>query len=158
MKSILSGFSLVFLAASALAQSAAIGYPPQGLSVAPGSSLTVQVERPVSFKVVLCLLSKPSTALLQNSLTGSEEVAVVIGLQSCPGTPCISPADYMGQILYNGPFNPQYHETYNPPYENFTVQIPSNSAVGTALIGVAHVTLVGVSPTFFETCASSLLL
>lgn len=51
----------------------------------------------------------------------------------------------MGQILYNGPFNPQYHETYNPPYENFTVQIPSSIASGTALLGVAHVTLVGVS-------------
>jgi hypothetical protein len=49
MKSILSGISLVYLAASALAQNAAIGYPPQGLSVSPGSSLIVQVERPVSF-------------------------------------------------------------------------------------------------------------
>lgn len=116
--------SLALLAASALAQGATIGYPPQGLSVSPGSSLTVQVER-------------------YNSLTNSEEVAVVIGIQSCPKTPCISPAGYMGQILYNGPFNPQYHETYNPPYENFTVQIPSSIASGTALLGVAHVTLVG---------------
>jgi hypothetical protein len=82
---------------------------------------------------------------LQDSLTGSEEVAVVIGIQSCPGAPCIAPADYMGQILYNGPFNPQFHEAYNPPYENFTVQIPSSIASGTALLGVAHVTLVGVS-------------
>jgi len=91
--------------------------------------------------------------LLQNSLTGSEEVAVVIGLQSCPGTPCIAPADFMGQILYNGPFNPQYHETYNPPYENFTIQIPSNIATGTALLGVAHVTLIGVSTLIFsEAC------
>ncbi|KAG1759275.1 hypothetical protein EDD22DRAFT_906736 [Suillus occidentalis] len=124
--------------------SAAIGYPPQGLSVSPGSSLTVQVERPVSLRhaVMPCSLIN---AFLQNSLTGSEEVAVVIGIQSCPGTPCIAPADYMGQILYNGPFSPQYHETYNPPYENFTVQIPSSIASGTALLGVAHVTLVGVS-------------
>lgn len=86
--------------------------------------MTVQVEKP-------------------NSLSGSEEVAVVIGIQSCPGAPCISPADYMGQILYNGPFNPQYHETYNPPYENFTVQIPSSITAGTALIGVAHINLIG---------------
>ncbi|KAG2063956.1 hypothetical protein BDR04DRAFT_1122908 [Suillus decipiens] len=121
MKSVLS---LALFAASALAQSAAIGYPPQGLSVSPGSNLTVQVERP-------------------DTLSGSEEVAIVIGIQSCPGTPCISPADYMGQILYNGPFNPQFHEPYNPPYENFTVQIPSSIANGTALLGVAHVALVG---------------
>lgn len=51
----------------------------------------------------------------------------------------------MGQILYNGPFDPQFHETYLPPYENFTVQIPSSIASGTALLGVVHVTLVGVS-------------
>ncbi|KAG2135182.1 uncharacterized protein EDB93DRAFT_1171184 [Suillus bovinus] len=116
--------SLALFAVSAFAQSAAIGYPPQGLSVSPGSNMTVQVERP-------------------DSLTGSEEVAVVIGIQSCPGSPCISPADYMGQILYNGPFDPQFHETYLPPYDNFTVQIPSSIANGTALLGVAHVTLVG---------------
>ena len=51
----------------------------------------------------------------------------------------------MGTILYNGPFNPQYHETYLPPYENFTVTVPSSNPTGTALIGVAHATLVGVS-------------
>ncbi|KAG1839187.1 hypothetical protein C8R48DRAFT_621813 [Suillus tomentosus] len=123
MKSILS---LVLFVASAFAQGAVIGYPPQGLSVSPGSNLVVQVERP-------------------DTLTGSVEVAVVIGIQSCPGTPCIDPADYMGQILYNGPFDPQFHETYLPPYENFTVQIPSSIASGTALLGVVHVTLVGAS-------------
>ncbi|KAH7929598.1 hypothetical protein BV22DRAFT_1029212 [Leucogyrophana mollusca] len=117
--------SLSLFAATALAQSAAIGYPPQGLSVSPGSSLTVQVERP-------------------NTLTGSEEVAVVIGLQSCTARPaCIDPAELMGDILYNGPFAPVYHEPQNPPYQNFTVQIPSSFQNGTALIGVAHVTLIG---------------
>ncbi|KAF9242048.1 hypothetical protein BU15DRAFT_60559 [Melanogaster broomeanus] len=121
MKSI---FSLALFAAAAYAQNAVIGLPEQGQSVNPGSNLTVQIQRP-------------------NSLTGSEEVAVVIGFQSCSSSPCISPADYMGQILYNGPFDPQYHESYNPPYQNFTVQIPATAATGTALIGVAHVTLVG---------------
>lgn len=51
----------------------------------------------------------------------------------------------MGTILYNGPFNPQYHESYLPPYQNFTVQVPTSIPAGTALIGVAHVTLLGVS-------------
>lgn len=50
----------------------------------------------------------------------------------------------MGQILYNGPYDPQYHEPTTPPYENFTVQVPSSASAGTALIGVAHVTLIGV--------------
>ncbi|KAG1792133.1 uncharacterized protein HD556DRAFT_1444646 [Suillus plorans] len=123
MKSVLS---LALFVASAFAQGAVIGYPPQGLSVSPGSNLIVQVERPAT-------------------LTGSVEVAVVIGIQSCPGTPCINPADYMGQILYNGPFDPQVHGLYLPPYENFTVQIPSSIASGTALLEVVHVTLVGAS-------------
>ena len=81
---------------------------------------------------------------IQNSLSGSEEVAVVIGLQSCPNCPCLLPADFMGAILYNGPFNPQYHEQYLPPYENFTVTVPSLTSTGTAQIGVAHVALIGV--------------
>ncbi|KIK78853.1 hypothetical protein PAXRUDRAFT_162890 [Paxillus rubicundulus Ve08.2h10] len=121
MKSV---FSLVLLAAAALAQNAVIGLPKQGQSVTPGTNITVQIQRP-------------------NSLTGSEEVALVIGFQSCPSGPCIAPTSYMGQILYNGPFSPVYHETYNPPYQNFSVQIPASAPSGMALIGVAHVTLVG---------------
>ncbi|KAG6329264.1 hypothetical protein ID866_9824 [Astraeus odoratus] len=117
-------FALLLFAAVAFAQSADIGYPPSGYTVSPGANLTVQVQRP-------------------NSLTGSEEVAVVIGFQSCGTSACISPADYMGVILYNGPFNPQYHETTLPPYENFTVQIPTSASTGTGLVGVAHVTLIG---------------
>ncbi|KAG8219137.1 hypothetical protein J3R82DRAFT_4954, partial [Butyriboletus roseoflavus] len=80
----------------------------------------------------------------QDSLTGSEQVAVVFGLQSCPNHPCASPSDIMGNILYNGPINPQSHETYLPPYQNFTVQVPSSVPTGTAMIGVAHLSLVGV--------------
>jgi hypothetical protein len=101
----------------------------------------------------------------QNSLTGSEEVAVVIGIQSCATRACISPSEFMGNILYNGQFNPQYHEPYLPPYQNFTVQVPSSFS-GTALIGVAHVTLIGVSgydtdnkmtPTLTSVCAGRAL-
>ncbi|KAH7910751.1 hypothetical protein BJ138DRAFT_1101588 [Hygrophoropsis aurantiaca] len=120
-KSILS---ILFFALFAAAQNAAIGYPPQGTSVSPGSSLIVQVERP-------------------NTLSGSEEVAVVIGIQSCATRACISPADFMGSILYNGKFSPQYYDPEDPPYQNITVQIPSSLANGTALIGVAHLTLIG---------------
>ena len=50
----------------------------------------------------------------------------------------------MGQILYNGPYSPRFHESMLPPYENFTVQIPSSASAGAALIGVVHVTLIGV--------------
>ena len=81
----------------------------------------------------------------QNSLTGSEEVAIVIGLQSCSSGPCMPPSSIMGTILYNGPFTPVYHEPYLAPYQNFTVEVPSSFETGTALIGVVHVTLIGVS-------------
>jgi len=117
-------FALSLFATAAFAQNAALGAPMFNQTVSPGSDLIVQVQRP-------------------NSLTGSEEVAVVIGLQSCPNRPCIPPSDLLGDILYNGPFKPVYHEVYLPPYQNFTVQIPSTFSAGTALIGVAHVTLVG---------------
>lgn len=51
----------------------------------------------------------------------------------------------MGRILYNGPFKPVYHEQSLPPYENFTVTVPDSFESGDAVIGVAHVSLVGVS-------------
>ncbi|KAG6330028.1 hypothetical protein ID866_9062, partial [Astraeus odoratus] len=121
MKSV---FVFLLFIAVAFTQNAVIGYPPNGYTVTPGTNLTVQIQRP-------------------NSLTGSEEVAVVIGFQTCRTNGCISAADYMGLILYNGPFSPQYHEFPSPPYENFTVQIPTSAVAGTGLIGVAHVTLIG---------------
>ncbi|KAF8552459.1 hypothetical protein OG21DRAFT_1511485 [Imleria badia] len=117
-------FALFLFATAVFAQSALIGLPTSNQTASAGNNLIVQVQRP-------------------NTLTGSEEVAVVIGLQSCPNSPCASPLSIMGTILYNGPFNPQYHEPYLPPYQNFTVQIPSSFTAGTALIGVAHVTLIG---------------
>ena len=142
-------FALFLFATAVFAQSAFIGLPAYNQTASPGSNIIVQVQRPVGLATLhlpperitdyaLCFVS-------QNSLTGSEEVAVVIGLQSCPDRPCTPPSGFMGTILYNGPFSPVYHETYLPPYQNFTVQVPSSFGAGTALIGVAHVTLIGVS-------------
>lgn len=50
----------------------------------------------------------------------------------------------MGTILYNGKFNPQYHETSQPPYQNFSVKVPTDFTSGNAQINVAHATLIGV--------------
>jgi len=123
-------------AAVALAQNAAITYPTNDITVSPGQNITVQVTR-------------------ANSLTGSEEVAVVIGFQSCPDYACASPADIMGLILYNGGFDPEYRQPTSPqvqPYQNFTVQIPTSARSGAAQIGVTHVSLVGAGPfPFMET-------
>lgn len=116
---------LLLVPAFTSAQNAVIGYPPDGHSVSPGDNLTVQIQRP-------------------NTLTSSEEVAVVIGLQTCAasGGVCASPEYMMGQILYNGPFDPQYRDPTSAPYENFTVQIPSGMEKGLAQIGVIHLTLI----------------
>lgn len=53
----------------------------------------------------------------------------------------------MGTVLYNGPFDPQFHETYLPPYQNFTLEIPEGVAAENGIVTVAHFSLVGVSKT-----------
>ncbi|TFK34054.1 hypothetical protein BDQ12DRAFT_690313 [Crucibulum laeve] len=122
-------FSVVF------AQRAAIGFPNDGTSVTAGSKLLVEIDR-------------------GNSLSASQEVAIVIGLQSCPSSACAAPSDIMGSILYNGPFAPklQANATFKPPHQNFTVTIPSTIAKGKAQLGVVHVSLIGAGQApFLET-------
>ncbi|EGN95754.1 hypothetical protein SERLA73DRAFT_186960 [Serpula lacrymans var. lacrymans S7.3] len=119
--------SLALFAGAALAQNIAIAQPPQGASVAPGSNMTVQLNKP-------------------NSLSSSEEVAVVIGIQSCSKSACSAPADILGEILYNGAYNPVYHEPQLPPYQNISVTIPASFPNGTAQIGIVHVNLIGAGP------------
>lgn len=74
-------------------------------------------------------------------------MAVAIGIASCDSGSCYPADEVMGTILYNGKFNPVYHESSQPPYQNFTVKIPSSFASGNAHINVAHATLIGVSLT-----------
>ncbi|KAF8075233.1 hypothetical protein FPV67DRAFT_1446175 [Lyophyllum atratum] len=124
-----------FLAAAS-AQSIAIGFPADGVSVQAGSKVVVEIDRP-------------------NSLSGSTEVAIVIGLQSCATSPCRPVTDGMGTVLYNGGYKPQYQQNapgHKPPHQNFTVLIPSNTAKGKAQLGVTHVSLIGAGlAPFLET-------
>ncbi|EGN95162.1 hypothetical protein SERLA73DRAFT_171014 [Serpula lacrymans var. lacrymans S7.3] len=120
--------SLALFAGAAFAQNIAIANPVQGASVAPGSDLIVQLERP-------------------NSQSPSEEVAVVIGIQSCSSQPCAAPADIFGQMLYNGAYDPVTHEPQLPNYQNISVKIPASLPKGTAQINILHVNLVGAGPT-----------
>ncbi|KAF3389484.1 hypothetical protein F1880_003470 [Penicillium rolfsii] len=125
--------SLALFAGAAMAQNAGIGLPTADQKLTKGSDIVVQVQRP-------------------NSLTGSTEMAVAIGISSCTNGPCIPSDEFMGTILYNGGFKPEYHETSLPPYENFTVTVPSSFAAGNAQINVAHAALVGASQyPFLET-------
>ena len=147
-------FAPFLLATVVFAQGAVLNLPTYNQTVSAGSNLIVQVERPVcrcSFSLFFLghLTNHPCVLFVfQDTLTGSEEIAVVIGVQSCATRACIPPSELLGTILYNGPFNPQFPVGNVPPYqpfENFTVQIPSTLPTGTALIGVAHFTLIGVS-------------
>lgn len=72
-------------------------------------------------------------------------MSIAIGLQSC-ASHCYPASEALGVVLYNGPFQPVYHEYYLPQYQNFTVTIPEGTAAGRAVLGVAHATLIGVSP------------
>ncbi|EGN95792.1 hypothetical protein SERLA73DRAFT_187013 [Serpula lacrymans var. lacrymans S7.3] len=114
-------------ATAAYAQNVFVTAPSNGVSLSPGSNFTVDVERP-------------------NSLSGSEEVAVVIALQSCATRACLPPSEWLGTILYNGnfsPVEPNPNPMHQQPNQNFTVQIPPSFQNGSALLSVTHVALIG---------------
>ncbi|KAM6493943.1 hypothetical protein JOM56_010304 [Amanita muscaria] len=141
MMNLLKLVVLFFFTTIASAQSVEIDYPQNGACVPAGQNLTVQVVRP-------------------DTLTGSQEVAVVIGLTSCTSRPCLPPDSVMGAILYNGPYNPQFQKPNLPPfqpYQNFSVAIPASWTKGAAQLNVAHFTLIGLGPfPFSETLNVSL--
>ncbi|KAF5317566.1 hypothetical protein D9619_013213 [Psilocybe cf. subviscida] len=132
--SLTAAFSSLLLAVSAVAQTIQIGAAPKDMSVIhPGEKLLVEVDRP-------------------NSLSGSTEVAIVIALNSCHNTTCVSPPDaILGNILYNGPYKPQFHSDAvgKPPHQNFTVTVPSTIEKGNAQLVVYHVALIGAGPSPF---------
>jgi hypothetical protein len=147
--SLRSVLAVAALAGAALAQNTQIGAPEHGAQLKAGSNLTVEVQRPVRlFFLGPCCIADGLPPVPQNSLTGSHEVAVVIGLQSCVSNLCAeyAPGDYLGSLLYSGSFNPQYApgQTQKPPHQNYTVTVPSYISKGAARVSVAHWSLVGV--------------
>ncbi|KAJ7244432.1 hypothetical protein B0H12DRAFT_1054872 [Mycena haematopus] len=129
--------STLLFATAALAQSVDIGAPADGSTVLHGSNITVEIDRP-------------------DTLTGSTEVAIVIGFWHCgsAASVCPPPSDVLGTILYNGPYDPEFRTGggSKPPYQNFTVTIPSTALPGKAQLGVAHLSLVGAGQyPFLET-------
>ncbi|KAF8075234.1 hypothetical protein FPV67DRAFT_1446176 [Lyophyllum atratum] len=120
--------ALAFLGASN-AQRSFIGSPLNGATVTSGCNVVVQVVRP-------------------NSIQGSIEVGIVIGLQSCPVSdptrPCLPPSQAVGAVLFKGTFNPVLHEQPGRPYQNFTVTIPN--FLGKAQLSVSRFHLIGAGP------------
>ncbi|KAF9465550.1 hypothetical protein BDZ94DRAFT_323388 [Collybia nuda] len=117
------------LSTAAFAQSVRIGNPPNGTSVHAGSNVLMEIDRP-------------------DTLTGSTEIAIIIGFQSCATMPCHAPSDGLGTILYNGGYKPEFQPgSSKPPHQNFTVTIPASAPQGPGLLGVSHVALVGAGQT-----------
>ncbi|OJT12814.1 hypothetical protein TRAPUB_10649 [Trametes pubescens] len=117
-------------ASLAAAQMAVIRAPPAQSTFAPGEQFIVDVDRP-------------------DTLTGSQEVSVAIGLLSCagqapPGT-CdgIDTTEEIGTPLYAGPYTPQLRPGGSDLFQNFTVAVPADFPSGAAALSVAHFSLVG---------------
>ncbi|KAF8881909.1 hypothetical protein BD779DRAFT_1385373, partial [Infundibulicybe gibba] len=115
---------------AANAQASFIGAPANGTHVKIGSTFTVQVVRP-------------------NSLQGSREIGLAIGLLSCTDTPCTPPGQRVGTVLFAGPYTPVLHEMPGRPYQNFSVMLSPDVFVqkGTAQLNVNRFHLIGAGPT-----------
>ncbi|GAM33562.1 hypothetical protein TCE0_011r00542 [Talaromyces pinophilus] len=107
------------------------------------------------YKSILSLSLIASTALAQSVFIGlpaagaqlytSTNATFQIQRPCGSGATCSSPEDSMGTVLYNGPLDPQFHETYLPPYQNFSLEIPEGAATDNGIVTVAHFSLVGAS-------------
>jgi Nis1 family len=132
---------ITLLITTAVAQHATIGSPADGTSVTVGSNLDVVINRPVRFP---ChnLANELSSCMIQRTLTGSQDVSVAIGLQSCPTQPCFAPDASLGTLLTFGPYTPD--DSLQPPSQTVTVTIPATAQKGRAQLAVAHFALIGV--------------
>ena len=114
------------------------------------------MDRPVR----TCLLppshfhsSDTGSLYAQNSLTGSTEVGIAIGLWPCGGpkgtSKCASTdvSQVLGNVVYTGSYKPAYDSKAptKPPHQNFDITIPSSFSKGEVSLGIAHLSLVGVS-------------
>ncbi|KAI8072321.1 hypothetical protein BC940DRAFT_138706 [Gongronella butleri] len=124
-------FYIVFLISCTLtlvqAQGINIMTPKPGERLTAGRLVTVQVVK-------------------NNHIIASTEVGIAIGIRACEGGQCPPPENQLGQILYTGPFDPQFHGP-GPAYQNFTVTVPKSSTVGNANLNVVRFFLIGAGPT-----------
>ncbi|KAJ6555133.1 hypothetical protein DFH09DRAFT_1085082 [Mycena vulgaris] len=126
--------SLLFsslLAGTVLTQGIAIGAPADGTPVKAGSTVTAQV--------VHSPIPTP----------GSIEAAIVIGFLDCSTSPCPATVDQIGDVLYDGPYNPLFHisgsgPAHKAPFENFNITIPASASAGATQLTVTHLSLISL--------------
>ncbi|KAH7882660.1 hypothetical protein F5I97DRAFT_1832311 [Phlebopus sp. FC_14] len=114
--------SLTIFTLSAFAQSTQLNYPPPGSTVTAGSDITVQVG-------------------MGGYPENIDVVSIVIGLIPCNGGQCSPPNEFLGTVLYQGPYNPQPGNYF----ENYTVTVPQSFPAGEASLGVINFFLVGAT-------------
>ncbi|KAI9057494.1 hypothetical protein FKP32DRAFT_1598230 [Trametes sanguinea] len=127
-------FALAACVASAVAQGVVIVSPPPFYTLHRGQGFVVDVDR-------------------TPSLTGSDDVAVAIGIQSCVNgpagqCPAGTSSGNIGTPLFQGLYAPTpVGNGHSDLAQNFTVTVPSFLPPGPALLSVAHFALViGVEP------------
>ncbi|KAH9925411.1 uncharacterized protein BXZ73DRAFT_103291 [Epithele typhae] len=127
--------ALSTLTAPAAAQSVTIAAPAPNATLPRGSSFVVDVDRPCA----------SSSIFFPATLTGSQDVAVAIGLLGCPNGVCagLNASVSIGRTLFSGPYapTPVGHGRADLA-QNFTVQVPDNFSPGPALLSVAHFGLI----------------
>ncbi|KAF9068134.1 hypothetical protein BDP27DRAFT_1295460 [Rhodocollybia butyracea] len=121
--------ALLFL--RAVAQSIEVTLPAADTILFQGQPFVVQVVQP-------------------DSIISSIEVGLAIGVLHCTATPCqADPITQLGDVLYYGPYDPEFHEPGQQPYQNFTVTIPEgefDGQTGIAQLGVVRLRLIGAGP------------
>ncbi|EMD34595.1 hypothetical protein CERSUDRAFT_116762 [Gelatoporia subvermispora B] len=127
-------FVLAALAIGATAQTASFLIPQPNATIAPGSTVTIQIHQ-------------------DESLSDDVQLGIAIGLATCFSGSCANydpSQDGMGTILYNGPFNPQ-HDPSDPEaglQERFNLTFPGST--GPSVLSVVQMQAVGAVkvPTF----------
>ncbi|TFK85743.1 hypothetical protein K466DRAFT_600921 [Polyporus arcularius HHB13444] len=140
-----SAITLAIFVIAAAAQSVIIASPIANGTLNPGETFVVDVDRPAT-------------------LTGSQDVSVVIGLLSCvglaPSGSCdsVNPAGNLGRVLFSGPYTPTpVGNGHADLAQNYTVQVPSNFEPGHALVAVAHFGLIIGTEPFLEVVSQQVI-
>lgn len=59
-------------------------------------------------------------------------------------TPCRTPDQVLGNVLYSGPYTPIQYSDNIPEYQNFSVPVPDWYSAGPAQLNVVYFSLIGV--------------